>query len=40
MAEHDLDQLPVTDADGRLIGTVTSEDVLRLDELLDETAGG
>jgi CIC family chloride channel protein len=40
MAEHDLDQLPVTDADGRLIGTVTSDDVLRLDELLDETAGG
>jgi CIC family chloride channel protein len=40
MEEHGIDQIPVTDADGHLIGAVTSDDVLRLDELLDETSGG
>ena len=38
MEEHDLEQLPVTDADGRLIGVVTTDDILRLDQLLDETS--
>ena len=37
--EHDLDQLPVVDAGGRLVGVVTQDDILRLDELLEETEG-
>ncbi len=39
MDAHDTDQLPVTDDDGTFIGVVRVDDILRLDEILDETEG-
>ncbi len=39
MDANDTDQLPVTDDDGTFIGLVRADDILRLDEILDETEG-
>lgn len=39
MGGNDTDQLPVTDDDGTFIGVVRADDILRLDEILDETEG-
>jgi len=39
MGANDTDQLPVTDDDGSFIGVVQADDILRLDEILDETEG-
>ena len=39
MDGYDTDQLPVTDDDGTFIGVVRADDILRLDEILDETEG-
>ena len=39
MDSYDTDQLPVTDDDGTFIGVVRDDDILRLDEILDETEG-
>ena len=39
MDGNDIDQLPVTDDDGTFIGVVRADDILRLDEILDETEG-
>ncbi|MCY3633517.1 MAG: chloride channel protein [bacterium] len=39
MDANDTDQLPVTDDDGTFIGVVRADDILRLDEILDETEG-
>jgi len=39
MGANDTDQLPVTDDDGTFIGVVQADDILRLDEILDETEG-
>ena len=39
MEGNDTDQLPVTDDDGTFIGVVRADDILRLDEILDETEG-
>jgi CBS domain-containing protein len=36
MENADVDELPVVDGDGRLLGVVSSADILRLDELLDQ----
>jgi chloride channel protein, CIC family len=38
MEEADTDVLPVLDGDDRFVGVVTTEDVLRLDEILERTA--
>lgn len=38
MEEGDTDVLPILDADDRFVGVVTTEDVLRLDEILERTA--
>ena len=34
----DLDRVAVVDAAGRVVGAVTDDDVLKLDEILEETA--
>ncbi len=39
MDSSDTDQLPVTGDDGAFIGVVRADDILRLDEILDETEG-
>jgi len=39
MDANDTDQLPVTDDGGTFIGLVRADDILRLDEILDETEG-
>lgn len=39
MDANDTDQLPVTDDDSTFIGVVRADDILRLDEILDETEG-
>ena len=39
MDAHDIEQLPVTDEHGTFIGVVRADDILRLDEILDETEG-
>ena len=39
MDANDTDQLPVTDDGGTFIGVVRADDILRLDEILDETEG-
>ncbi len=39
MDSNDTDQLAVTDDHGTFIGVVRADDVLRLDEILDETEG-
>ena len=37
MGEAEIDLLAVTDANGAFIGVVTEDDILKLDEILDET---
>ncbi|WP_420638077.1 chloride channel protein [Candidatus Poriferisocius sp.] len=39
MNDNDIDQLPVTDDTGTFIGVVRADDILRLDEILEETEG-
>ena len=39
MDANDIDQLPVTDEVGTFIGVVRADDILRLDEILEETEG-
>ena len=39
MEEADLDLLPVTDADRIFVGVVRADDIVKLDEILDETGG-
>ena len=39
MDANDTDELPVTDDAGTFIGVVRADDILRLDEILDETEG-
>jgi len=39
MELHDLDQYPVVDTGLRVVGVVTSESILKLDEILEETQG-
>ena len=39
MDSNDTDELPVTDDAGTFIGVVRADDILRLDEILDETEG-
>lgn len=39
MEASDVDVLPIIDRDGGFIGVVKSEDILKLDEILDETEG-
>jgi CBS domain-containing protein len=34
-----IDVLAVTDGDGNFIGVVTEDEILKLDEILDETGG-
>ena len=40
MEAYDLDVLPVVDVTGRFLGVVTTDDILKLDEILEETEGG
>jgi CBS-domain-containing membrane protein len=37
MENHDLDVLAVVDAHGEVVGVVTADDILKLEELLEET---
>ena len=39
MDASDTDVLAVTDDDGNFIGVVTEDEILKLDEILDETGG-
>ena len=39
MEQADVDVLAVTDTEGRFIGTLSADDILKLDEILDETGG-
>ncbi len=39
MDEADVDVLPICDADGTFVGVVQSADIVKLDEILDETGG-
>ena len=39
MEKADVDVLAVTDAEGAFIGMVSADDILKLDEILDETGG-
>ncbi len=39
MDEADADVLPICDADGTFVGVVQSADIVKLDEILDETGG-
>jgi len=39
MDEAEIDLLPIVDRDGGFIGIVRAEDILKLDEILDETGG-
>jgi len=39
MEEADVDRLPVADASGSFIGVVLSSEILKLDEILEETGG-
>ncbi|MCP3938574.1 MAG: chloride channel protein [Actinomycetia bacterium] len=38
MEEQDVDKIPVTDGTGRFVGVVLSDDILKLDEILEETS--
>ncbi len=40
MENQDLDQIPVTDGNGNFVGVVVSDDIVRLDEILEETSQG
>ncbi len=40
MDSADIDQMAVTDNEGNFIGVVRAEDILKLDEILDQTEGG
>ena len=37
MEQSDIDLLPIVDGDGAFIGIVTADDIVKLDEILDET---
>jgi CBS domain-containing protein len=39
MEQADVDVLAVTDAEGAFIGMISADDILKLDEILDETGG-
>ena len=39
MGDSDVDVLAVTDADASFIGLVREDDILKLDEILEETGG-
>jgi predicted transcriptional regulator len=39
MGDTDVDVLAVTDADASFIGVIREDDILKLDEILDETGG-
>jgi CBS domain-containing protein len=39
MDEADVDRLPLADAQGGFIGIVELAEILKLDEILDETSG-
>ncbi len=39
MERHDLEFLPVTDREGHFVGIIDADEVLRLDQILDETGG-
>jgi CBS domain-containing protein len=39
MDEGDIDMLPIVDRDGGFIGIVRADDILKLDEILDQTGG-
>jgi len=39
MEKADVDVLAVTDAEGAFIGMISADDILKLDEILDETGG-
>ena len=39
MERHDLEFLPVTDSEGHFVGIIDADEVLRLDQILDETGG-
>jgi predicted transcriptional regulator len=39
MDESQTDVLAVTDGEGHFIGVVTEDEILKLDEILDETGG-
>jgi len=39
MEQADVDILAVTDIDGAFIGMLSADDILKLDEILDETGG-
>ena len=39
MEEQDVEKIPVTDGSGRFVGAVLSDDILKLDEILEETSG-
>jgi IMP cyclohydrolase len=39
MEAADMELLAVTDGDGAFIGIVTADEILKLDEILDETGG-
>ena len=39
MGEADVDVLAVADADASFIGVIREDDILKLDEILDETGG-
>jgi predicted transcriptional regulator len=36
MQAEDIDRLPIVDAAGRFIGVVTTSDILKLDEILEQ----
>ncbi len=40
MDSADIDQMAVTDNEGNFIGVVRADDILKLDEILDQTEGG
>ena len=39
MDAADIDVLAVTDREGNFVGVVTEDEILKLDEILDETGG-
>ncbi len=39
LEKADVDVLAVTDAEGAFIGMISADDILKLDEILDETGG-
>jgi CBS domain-containing protein len=39
MQAADVDRLPVVDSEGRFIGVVSTGEILKLDEILDQSDG-